>query len=220
MIWRTYVRIYRSALLGALILTAGGAARGGEIAAIVADISPGVTEFGLFDYLSPGMQVSLAENEWITLGYLNSCIEETVTGGTARIGKTQSEVTGGTVERRVVECDGGNLVLTAEQSDRAGVAVMRELENGIEVELTVHALSPYFRFLGEAPTLTLERLDRPQNPIILEAGSDGIDLAAAGISLKKGGLYRARAGEREITFRVDKFARPGAMPLLSRLIPL
>ena len=53
-----------------------------------------------------------------------------------------------------------------------------------------------------------------------DVGTSGVDLAELGVSLKKGGLYRARAGDREIVFRVAKFARPGPVPLLSRLVPL
>ena len=66
----------------------------------------------------------------------------------------------------------------------------------------------------------LERLNRPQQVLKFETVANGVDLAELGVSLKKGGLYRARAAGREIVFRVAKFARPGTVPLLSRLVPL
>ena len=140
--------------------------------------------------------------------------------GVNRIGKEQSTVIGGTVERRTVECDGGNLQLTSDQSERSGVAVMRKSEGGVDVALTVHGLSPYFRLDGAPKTLDLERLDRPQPAVKFDVQANGVDLAKLGVALQKGGLYRAQAEGREIVFRVDKFARPGAVPLLSRLIPL
>ena len=195
-------------------------ARSGELAAIVEDLSPGVSDIGLFEYLSPGTEVNLAESDWLKLGYLHSCIQETITGGVVVVGEEQSTVTGGMVERRTVECDGGNLQLTSDQSERAGVAVMRKSEGGVEVAMTVHGVSPYFRIDGESDALELGRLDRPQQVLKFETAANGVDLAELGAPLKKGGLYRARAAGREIVFRVAKFARPGTVPLLSRLIPL
>ena len=217
--WRKFPQVHISGLLGACILASSGA-HSAELAAIVEDLSPGVSEVGLFEYLSPGAVVNLAKDDWIRLGYLRSCTQETITGGTVVVRENQSDVIGGAVERRAVECDGGNLQLSSDQSDRAGVAVMRKQEGGIEVALTVHGVSPYFRIDGAAETLELESLDRPQETLILKTQANNLDLAEHGIALRKGGLYRARAAGREIVFRVDKFARPGAVPLLSRLIPL
>ncbi|MDP6474774.1 MAG: hypothetical protein QF894_07705 [Alphaproteobacteria bacterium] len=217
--WRKIWRVQVSGLLGVCFLASSGA-RGGELAAIVEDLSPGVSDIGLFDYLSTGAVVNLADGDWIRLGYLRSCAEETITGGTVLIRMDKSAVIGGTVERRAVECDGGNLQLTSDQSDQAGAAVMREQEGDIEVALTVHGASPYFRIMGAAQTLELESLDRPRETQTLKISANGLDLAEHGIALRKGGLYRARAAGREIVFRVDKLARPGAVALLSRLVPL
>jgi hypothetical protein len=195
-------------------------ARAGDVSAIVEDVSPDVSGIGLFEYLSTGAVLTLAEGDWLVLGYLHSCRQERITGGAITIGKNESTVIGGSVTRRRVECDGGNLQLGADQSDRAGVAVMRKSKGEIDVALTVHSLSPLFRINGAADTLTLESLDRPREAQNLNIVANRVDLAAHNITLRKGGLYRATAAEREIIFRVDKFARPGVTSLLSRLIPL
>ena len=155
--WRNFRHVLICGLLGVCLVASGGA-RSGELAAIVEDLSPGMSDIGLFEYLSPGTEVNLADGDWLKLGYLHSCIQETITGGMVRIGEDQSIVTGGVVERRTVECDGGNLQLTSDQSERAGVAVMRKGEGGVEVALTVHGLSPYFRIDGEAVVLDLARI--------------------------------------------------------------
>ena len=219
MVWRKVQHFQFYGFLSLCPLVSS-AARSDELAAIVEDLSPGVNDIGLFEYLSPGAEVNLAAEDWLKLGYLHSCIQETITDGAVLVGQEQSTVTGGTVERRTVECDGGNLQLTSDQSERAGVAVMRKSEGGIDVALTVHGLSPYFRIDGAPKTLDLERLDRPQQAVKFNVGANGVDLAELGVALKKGGLYRARVAGREIIFRVDKYARPGVVPLLSRLVPL
>jgi len=195
-------------------------ARTDELAAIVEDASPGVSAVGLFEYLSPGTKLRLASEDWLVLGYLRSCKQEHITGGDVIIGEQESTVTGGSVKRQRVECDGGSLQLTAEQSERAGVAVMRKSEGALESALTVHGLSPLFQIRGAAEILTLESIDRPQKIQKFKIHSNRVDLAALNIKLRKGGLYRAKAAELEIIFRIDKYSRPGAFTLLSRLIPL
>jgi len=206
-------------LVAAFVMHSGGA-RADALSAIVEDASPGVSSVGLFEYLSAGTQLTLADEDWLVLGYLRSCKQEHITGGAITIGENESAVSGGEVTRRNVECDGGSLQLNADQSDRAGVAVMRKSAGEIEVELTVHSLTPLFRINGAADTLSLISLDRPQGEQNFKIEASLVDLAARGVKLRKGGLYRARAAEHEIVFRVDKFARPGVTALLSRLIPL
>ena len=66
-------------------------------------------------------------------------------------------------------------------------------------------------------------LYRPANRIDLTVAARDLnrgmfDLARANMALAAGGTYRARAGEREIVFRVSANARPGAVPVVSRLI--
>ena len=139
----------------------------------------------------------MAESDWLKLGYLHFCIQETITGGVVVVGEEQSTVTGGMVERRTVECDGGNFQLTSDQSERAGVAVMRKSEGGVEVALTVHGVSPHFRIDGESDALELERLNRPQQVLKFETAANGVNLAELGVSLKMAGsIAPARRGVR------------------------
>ncbi len=210
----SFVSIFSAVLL----LSAG--ARADELSAIVEDAAPSVRSVGLFDYLSPGTELNLTDEDWLVLSYLHSCKQEQISGGTITIGENESTASGSTVKRRSVECDGGSLQLSAEQSDRASVAVMHESGGEGKVALTVRSLSPVFRISGTAGTLILESLDWPQGVQNLKFKANKVDLAQRGVKLLKGGLYRATTAERETVFRVDKFARPGAGPLLSRLIPL
>jgi hypothetical protein len=216
---------WRCQLLGPVLALLLGSisfngARADELAAIVEDASPSVSAVGLFEYLSPGTKLRLASEDWLVLGYLRSCKQEHITGGDITIGEEESTVTGGSVKRQRVECDGGSLQLTAEQSERAGVTVMRKSDGVIESALTVYSLSPLFQIRDTAESLTLESIDRPQKIQNYKIHSNRVDLAEHSIRLRSGGLYRAKAAEHEIIFRVDKFARPGISTLLGRLIPL
>ena len=91
-----------------------------------------------------------------------------------------------------------------------------------EVELRVFSLSPFLNLtrLGSraGDELVIERLDRPTDPLTIRFENPLINLAKAGVNLKRGGLYRASAGTETIVFRVDRFAAEGPAPLLSRLI--
>ena len=65
------------------------------------------------------------------------------------------------------------------------MAVMRKSEGGVDVALTVHGLSPYFRLDGAPKTLDLERLDRPQPAVKFDVQANGVDLAKLGVALQK-----------------------------------
>ena len=72
----------------------------------------------------------------------------------------------------------------------------------------------------------IERVDRPGErheialaPAWLTHGTF-LDLAKAGVVLTAGGIYTAKAGEQEMTFKIDPGAASGAVPIISRLIRL
>ena len=174
----------------------------------------------VFEYLSPGKTLKLADNEWISLGYLRSCNQEKINGGTILVGANKSTVIDGSVNRRKVQCDSENLQLTTDQSDRAGVAVMRKSEGQIEVSMVIHSTSPLLHITTSATTLEVTSLDRPGKPLIFDVEEHRVDLAKHGVTLRGGGLYSAKTDDREVVFRIDKFSRPGSSALLSRLIPL
>jgi len=206
-------------LLSTLLFVCG-ASHAGELVAIVEDCSPCLSGVEVFEYLSPGNILKLADNEWILLGYLRSCNQEKINGGTILVGANKSTVTDGSVNRRKVQCDSENLQLTMDQSDHAGVAVMRKSEDQIEVSMVIHSTSPLLLITTSAATLEVASLDRPGKPLMFNVEEHRVDLAKHGVTLRGGGLYSAKTDDREVVFRVDKFSRPGPSALLSRLIPL
>jgi hypothetical protein len=184
-------------------------------AAIVEDIT-GRTEPGIMDYLYPGHRVALANGQRIVLGYLSSCLVEAITGGEVTVGVERSEVVGGIVQRRKVECMASRLLLSGEEAERSGGMLYRD---PVQPRLTIFGLSPALSLTRPA-TVRLQRIDTPALPIEIDVTGLGADLARQGIVLTAGGIYRASIGERPILiFRVDPNATDHA-PLVARLLRL
>jgi hypothetical protein len=99
----------------------------GPPTALVEDVtsaSAGVEPFG---YLQPGQVIHLGAHDSLVLSYLNSCTRERIQGGIVTIGRDQSEVQSGIVERNSVACDTGRMQLTAEIASQGAGAVFRSI---------------------------------------------------------------------------------------------
>jgi hypothetical protein len=203
------------------LLAFGSAATAAEPTAIVEDVTAPGANLAFMDYLFPGRVIDLKSGETITLGYLHSCLRETITGGHIVIGSQKSAVKGGTLKRERVECDGGAMKLNSEQSGKGLVMVLRAppASSGMpKPALEIFGTSPFFKFSSGKANISIERLDRQGHKLAMASSKDYIDMAASGRTLKPGGLYRARSGERQIVFKVSRFAEPGAGPIIGRLI--
>ncbi len=213
---------------GLLIAAAAGLlcvseALAAEPAAIVEDVDTAKAGVTFMDYVEPGRVILLGANGTVTLGYLHSCLRETITGGRVVVGTEQSEVEGGKIERERVECDGGKLELTVEQARKSTVTVFRKPPAPAgrampQPAFKIYGSSPVIKPIGGAREVVIERLDRPSQVLKIEVAGKFVDLAAKGKSLEPGGLYRASAGERTVVFKVDAFARPGKGPIIGRLV--
>lgn len=215
------------AALPALLLAGllAGAAHGAE-SALVEEVAAPSAGLRFMDYLSPGQVVTLRPGESIVLDYLHSCSRESIAGGTITIGTDRSTVTGGTVHRETVECDGGKMELTAAQAATSGVMVFRDLRAVAAApaprRVTLYGESPIID-LPAGGVVTIDRTDRPgERHRIAIKPLDGravpYDCAQHGLRLAPGGSYRATAGKQEILFRVAADARRGMSPLVGRLL--
>ncbi|MEE8445826.1 MAG: hypothetical protein V3S44_10780, partial [Alphaproteobacteria bacterium] len=115
----------RACALGAIIFLVAGAATAAEPVAIVEDVAATGVKVRFLDYLERGRRIDLGAKGRIVIGYLNSCLREEIVGGEIVIGAEQSTVVAGSVRRARVECDGGRLLLTAEQAGEGAAIVMR-----------------------------------------------------------------------------------------------
>jgi hypothetical protein len=195
--------------------------------ALVEQINSKTADVELFDYVPIGREIRLGKQDILVLSYLSSCWQETITGGLVIVGRDQSEVKSGKVERQKVDCDGGKLTLTAQQASQSAGMVMRDLkpdaQTRLEPQITIFGISPVVELKGGG-TLMIERLDQPGQryeiaitPPQLLNGSF-YDLTRANTSLTPGGTYRASVGTRQVIFKVDPSAKPGASPIIGRLL--
>ena len=220
----------RAAVLVSLLVALGSAARAQTPAALVEEITGKPDGIELMDYVAPGKVIALRPRDGIVLGYIRSCWRETIQGGTVRVGQDQSEVSGGSVERVKIACDGGRMELAAEQAKQGATSVFRDPNAGRPKRATLprpqfvlHGRSPMIELRGGG-ALLLERLDASGDTQTIELPPAKLlhgtfaDLADAGVSLAPGGLYLARAADQELVFRVDGAAVAGKTPLAGRLL--
>jgi hypothetical protein len=123
----------RSIIAAASLVLAGaaliGSAAAGPVGVALVENVSGDSGVEFMDYVHPGQVISLGSGDTVVLGYLQSCVRETITGGVVTVGATQSEVQAGTVSRTRVECDAGRTSVTTEQSSAFAGRIFRGLSN-------------------------------------------------------------------------------------------
>ncbi len=190
--------------------------------AIVEDVNASGAGVAFMDYVAPGRVIRLGAEGTLTLGYLRSCLRETITGGNVTVGMEQSKVAGAKLVRERIECDGTKLLLTAERAAKGLGAVFRAPPPGSgglpQPQFTLYGASPVISLSKPSGTVVLERLDRDAPAMTIPVEGGFADLAELNKSLKPGGIDQARDGKSAVVFKVDRFARPGRGPLVGRLI--
>ncbi len=191
-------------------------------AAIVEHVRSAKSDLRTFDYLRAGQVVDLGRSGNLILGYLKSCLRETITGGQVTVGITESVVKDGLVLREVVECDGGRTKLTPEEARKSGTVVFRAPDSPGKTAwprpIHVNSASPVFTFSEPVDRLVIRRLDAPDKAILLKVTGPTLDLATLGSVLALGARYEAQAGEKLQIFVIDLNASPKGGPLVGRLV--
>ena len=224
------MKISHRAFLAGLAVSAltAGAARAETPVAMVEDVTGTSAGVGPLDYLDAGRTIKLGAGDTIVLDYLHSCIRETITGSALVVGAGQSVVHGGKVTRETVSCDGGQLQLSSEQSQKSETIVFRKKPTDAKLppaQRTLYCLSPVFDLPGPGE-LTIERLDKTAAKIDLNLTAADLahrrfyDFATHGHSLTGGGVYRATFGTVSVVFKLAAGAVAGEAPLMARLLQL
>lgn len=212
----------RALAIGALTLLAAAPAMAAPTA-LVEDVSDGVAGVQPMDYLHPGRKVALASGQTLTLSYLDSCVNETITGGGVTIGTRESAVTGGKIDRHTLPCDGGKLLLAANETGKAGVTVFRSAPITLagakpKPDLTLYKTRPLLVLATPGP-VTILRLDvADAAPVTIDVPGTTLDTAKGGAALAPGGLYKVAAGSKSYVVKIDPQAKDEAGPALGRLI--
>ena len=209
-------RFFAAALLAAPVVVPVPALAA-DPTAVVEEVSEGAGGLAVFDFLEPGQVVELGPEATLVVGYLTSCAREFITGGRVTIGETESLVSGGELIREIVECRGGEALLSQSQAAASGVVVLRGEDDDNAMPFKLYSLHPAFVFEEPTAFVMITRLDRPQPSINLAVVGDNLDTSKIGFALSAGGTYRAEARGMSRQFKVVRHARPGGA-LVSRLV--
>jgi hypothetical protein len=193
--------------------------------AIVEEVQGKVTGAELMDYVTPRTVIKLGQNGSIVLSYLNSCRREKITGiGTVIVGTDESSVHLADVKGEKVECDSGHSHATARETSEVAATIVRSMGSNVSLspQVTLYGASPLVEAKGRG-TLTMERLDVTGERRQIELNGSQLkgrffDFASANGALTPGGTYLATFGASKIVFRIDSKAKPGATPIVGRLL--
>lgn len=205
-------------MLGTLLLFSVAARAEGAAVAILEEISGVSGEHNAFDELKPGDQIALGADGGAVIGYLDSCVRETIQGGTVTIAPGQSKVEGGTVQRETVACEATQLVLSEEEAGKSATVAFRGPPWEDDLRQIVPSPSPLV--LAPGKQLAIRRLDGEEPAMSLPLKDGKVDLAARNIALTPGGFYELTAGQKQTVIKIDPDAQPGPMPAMSRLVRL
>ena len=192
--------------------------------AIVEDVQGKVTGAELMDYLTPKTVIKLGADSSIVISYLKSCRREKIAGiGTVIVGTDESLVHLASVKDEKTECDASHAHATAKETSEVAATVVRSYAP-IKPQLTLYGTSPLVQATGRG-TLIVERLDEAGERQQIEldgkqAKGKFYDFAVNNKALTPGGVYSAKFKSSQIIFKVDAQARPGAAPMLSRLVQM
>ncbi len=221
-------------LVGALCAAVGVSAVSLAVAAhglvaVVESVKGDVPGIEFMDYVSTGQVIKLGPKDSIVLGYLKSCLQETITGGTVIVLEDQSLVQLGTVKRSTVPCDAGHMKLKPREAKESAGNVFRSgpadpASAPAPVPLNLYGQSPVIEVNDRRDPLIIERLDKAGERMEIEIKDNTllrnrfVDLHKTGTRLARGARYSASQGTAKIEFTIDADAQPGATPIIGRLL--
>jgi hypothetical protein len=214
------------AVIGSLGFTVSATAQ--APVAVVEEVKGRPSGVEFMDYVARGKVIKLGPKDTIVLGYMTSCWRETITGGTVLVGDEQSLVHDSELERVKVDCHGTGRNVADQKAQEGAATVFRGMVTSRAATLpqvTIYGLSPIFE-VKDPGRLVIERLDKQGERQVLTLEKKSLlrgrfyDFAKAGKTLTPGASYLARLGEQEIIFNVDPAAKPGATPVIGRLVRL
>jgi hypothetical protein len=211
--------------LGLSALTCSAAAQ--SPVAVVEEVKGKVTGAEFMDYVTPKAVIKIGDDGVVILSYLKSCRRETISGtGTVVVGTEESSVHLADIKAEKTNCDPGQANATTRETSGVAATVMRSVDSGKAnlpaPQVTLYGASPFVEAKGRGK-LSLRRLDVPGERQEINLGGTQlkgrfVDFANEDVALVPGGLYAATFKSSQIVFRVDPQAKPGATPIVGRLL--
>jgi len=209
--------------LGLLALAAPAAAD--SPVAVVEDVQGKVTGAEFMDYVTPKAVIKIGDGGSVILSYLKSCRRETISGaGTVVVGTEESAVHLAEVKAEKTNCDPNQANATTRETSGVAATVLRSVEAASlpQPQLTLYGASPLVEAKGRGK-LVIRRLDMPGERQEISLGGTQLkgrflDFASENVALAPGGLYTATFKTSNIVFKVDPQAKPGATPIVGRLL--
>ena len=221
----------RAIAMGIGLLALAGPAAAQSPVAVIEDVQGKVTGAEFMDYVTPKTVIKVAAGGSVVISYMKSCQREKISGlGTVIIGSDESFVQFADVKREKTDCDSAQSHATTKATSEAAATVLRSLavdKNAaakIKPQLTIYGSSPVVEAKGKG-VLVMERLDIKGEKQQIELNGSQTkgkfyDFVGANRALAPGGTYAATFGTSKIVFRIDPQAKPGATPIVGRLIRL
>ena len=217
-------------LLGLGLLAPATPAAAQSPVAVVEEVQGKVTGAEFMDYVTPKSVIKIGEDGSIVLSYLKSCRREKISGvGTVIVGTEESTVHLADLKAEKTNCDSNQANATTKETSGVAATVLRSVDQSKtaalpQPQLTLYGASPLVEAKGRGK-LTLRRLDVPGERQEINLGGTQLkgrffDFASENVALVPGGLYAATFKSSQIVFRVDPQAKPGATPIVGRLLRL
>jgi hypothetical protein len=208
--------------LGLIALAAPAAAD--SPVAVVEDVQGKVTGAEFMDYVTPKAVIKIGDGGSVVLSYLKSCRRETISGtGTVIVGTEESAVHLADVKAEKTNCDPNQANATTRETSGVAATVLRSVDaSKPQPQITLYGASPLVEAKGRGK-LTIRRLDVPGERQEINLGGTQlkgrfVDFASENVALVPGGLYAATFKSSQIVFLVDALAKPGATPIVGRLL--
>lgn len=212
--------------LGLLALASPAAAA--SPVAVVEDVQGKVTGAEFMDYVTPKAIIKIGDGGSVILSYLKSCRRETISGaGTVVVGTDESAVHLADVKAEKTNCDPNQANATTRETSGVAATVLRSVDSSKAAslpkpQLTLYGASPLVEAKGRGK-LVVRRLDVPGERQEISLGGTQLkgrflDFATENVGLVPGGLYAATFKSSQIVFRIDPQAKPGATPIVGRLL--
>ncbi|ANW01504.1 hypothetical protein [Bradyrhizobium icense] len=212
--------------LGLLALASPAAAE--SPAAVVEDVQGKVTGAEFMDYVTPKAVIKIGDGGSVILSYLKSCRRETISGtGTVVVGTEESAVHLADIKAEKTNCDSNQANVTTRETSGVAATVLRSVDSKKaaslpQPQLTLYGASPLVEAKGRGK-LIIRRLDAAGERQQIDLGGTQlkgrfVDFASENVALAPGGLYAASFKSSQIVFRVDEQAKPGATPIVGRLL--